>query len=131
MLALDTNILVRLVTNDDPLAAERIQVALDTELAAGRDCMVGQIVLCELVWVLHRLYGYGLLECQRTVGSLLAFAGLRFEALPAVLSAYKAWEKQGGDWADHLIGAQMQALGCNVVLTLDKAASRSATHRLI
>ena len=131
MLALDTNILVRLVTNDDPLAAERIQLALDAELAAGRDCMVGQIVLCELVWVLHRLYGYGLLECQRTVGSLLAFAGLRFEALPVVLSAYKAWEKQGGDWADHLIGAQMQALGCSVVLTLDKVASRSPTHRII
>ena len=129
MLALDTDILVRLVTNDDPAAAERIQLALDTELAAGRDCMVGQIVLCELVWVLHRLYGYSLQDCQRTVGSLLAFAGLRFEALPVVLTAYKAWKKQGGDWADHLIGAQMQGQGCSVVLTLDKAASRSVTHR--
>ena len=131
MLALDTNILVRLVTNDDSVAAERIQVALDAELAAGRECMVGQIVLCELVWVLQRLYGYSLQQCQRTVGSLLEFAGLRFEALPVVLSAYKAWQKHGGDWADHLIGAQMQALGCSVVLTLDKAASRSATHRII
>ena len=131
MLALDTNILVRLVTNDDPIAAERIQVALDAELAAGRECMVGQIILCELVWVLQRLYGYSLQQCQRTVGSLLEFAGLRFEALPVVLSAYKAWQKHGGDWADHLIGAQMQALGCSVVLTLDKAASRSATHRII
>ena len=131
MLALDTNILVRLVTNDDPVAAERIQVALDAELAAGRECMVGQIILCELVWVLQRLYGYSLQQCQRTVGSLLEFAGLRFEALPVVLSAYKAWQKHGGDWADHLIGAQMQALGCSVVLTLDKAASRTATHRII
>ena len=71
MLALDTNILVQLVTNGDPADAERIQVALDTELAARRDCMVGQIVLYELVSVLHRLYGYGLLGCPRTVGSLL------------------------------------------------------------
>ena len=131
MLALDTNILVRLVTNDDPVAAERIQFALDAELAAVRECMVGQIVLCELVWVLQRLYGYSLQECQRTVTSLLGFAGLRFEALPVVMSAYKAWEKLGGDWADHLIGAQMQAMGCTVVLTLDKAASRTATHRII
>ena len=131
MLALDTNILVRLVTNDDPVAAERIQVALDTELAAGRECMVGQIVLCELVWVLQRLYGYSLQQCQSTISSLVGFTGLRFEALPVVLSAYKAWEKHGGDWADHLIGAQMQALGCSVVLTLDKAASRTATHRII
>jgi predicted nucleic-acid-binding protein len=90
MLALDTNILVRLVTNDDLVAAQRIQLALDAELAAARECMVGHIVLCELVWVLQRLYGYSLQQCQQTVASLLGFTGLRFEALPAVLVAYKA-----------------------------------------
>lgn len=131
MLALDTNILVRLVTNDDPVAAERIQVALDAELALDSECMVGHVVLCELVWVLLRLYGYSLQQCQQTVNSLLGFAGLRFEALPAVLTAYKAWEKHGGDLADHLIGAQMQALGCDAVLTLDKASSKAATHRMV
>ena len=68
MLALDTNILVRLVTNDEPAAARRIQVSLDAELSAGRDC---------------------------------------------------------------LVGAQMQALGGDVVLTLDKAACKAVTHRLV
>jgi predicted nucleic-acid-binding protein len=131
MLALDTNILVRLVTNDDPKAAQRVQEALDAELAAERECMVGHIVLCELIWVLQRLYGYNLQQCQQTLGSLLGFAGLQFEELPVVLSAYKAWKKHGGDWADHLIGAQMKSLGCDMVLTLDKAASRAATHRMV
>jgi predicted nucleic-acid-binding protein len=131
MLALDTNILVRLVTNDDPTTAQRIQLALDAELAFERQCMVGHIVLCELVWVLQRLYGYSLTQCQQTVSSLLGFAGLRFESLPVVLAAYKAWEKQGGDWADHLIGSQMQALGCDVVLTLDKRAAKAATHQIV
>jgi predicted nucleic-acid-binding protein len=129
MLALDTNILVRLVTNDDPVAAQRIQTALDSELASHGECMVGHVVLCELVWVLQRLYGYSVQQCQQTLSSLLSFTGLRFEALPVVLAAYKAWDKHGGDWADHLIGAQMQALGCDAVLTLDKAASKAATHR--
>jgi predicted nucleic-acid-binding protein len=67
MLALDTNILVRLVTNDDPAQAQRVQDRLDIELAAGRECMVGHIVLCELTWVLGRLYGYSLNQCQQTV----------------------------------------------------------------
>ncbi len=131
MLALDTNILVRLVTNDDPLAAERVQRVLDLELAQERPSMVGHVVLCELVWVLSRLYGYSLAQCQQTIASLLDFAGLRFEALPTLLIAYEAWQQHGGDWADHLIGAQMQALGCEAVLTLDKAASRAQTHRLV
>ncbi len=129
MLALDTNILVRLVTNDDPVAAQRIQLALDAELAAGNKCMVGHIVLCELVWVLQRLYGYSLQQCQQTISSLIGFAGLQFEASSVVLVAYKAWEKHGGDWTDHLLGAQMQSLGCDAVLTLDKAASRASSHR--
>lgn len=131
MLALDTNVLVRLVTNDNPLQAQRVQEALDGELAAGRECMVGHIVMCELVWVLGRLYGYSLAQCQQTVAGLLAFAGLRFESMPAIMSAFKAWQQHGGDWADHLLGAQMQALGCDTVLTLDKRAARAATHRLV
>ena len=52
MLALDTHILVRLVRNDDPAAAQRIQLALNAELALDNKCMVGHIVLCELVWML-------------------------------------------------------------------------------
>ena len=131
MLALDTNVLVRLVTNDNPLQAQRVQEALDGELAAGRECMVGHIVMCELVWVLGRLYGYSLAQCQQTVAGLLAFAGLRFESMPAIMSAFKAWQQHGGDWADHLLGAQMQALGCDTVLTLEKRAARAATHRLV
>ena len=131
MLALDTNILVRLVTNDDPAQAQRVQEALDGELEAGRECMVAHIVLCELVWVLSRLYGYSTAQCQHTVTSLLEFVGLRFEALPTVLAAYKAWQAHGGDWANHLMGAQMQALGCDAVLTLDQRASRTQTHQLL
>jgi len=131
MLALDTNILVRLVTNDDPEQAERVQQALDAELAAGRVCMVGHVVLCELVWVLGRLYGYSMAQCQQTVAELLGFAGLRFESAPVVMAAFKSWRELGGDWADHLIGAQMQAQGCDAVLTLDRRAGRAATHRLL
>lgn len=131
MLALDTNLLVRLITNDDPVQAQRVQEALDAELTRGQECMVAHIVLCELVWVLGRLYGYTTQQCQHTIASLLGFAGLRFESLPTVLAAFKTWEKQGGDWADHLIGAHMQAHGCEAVLTLDQRASRAHTHRLL
>ena len=91
----------------------------------------GQIVLCELVWVLGRLYGYSLAQCQQTVAGLLAFAGLRFESIPVVRAAFGAWQQQGSDWADHLIGAQMQAQRCDAVLMLDKQASRAATHLLL
>jgi predicted nucleic-acid-binding protein len=131
MLALDTNILVRLLTNDNPQQAQAIQDALDIELASGRECLVGHIVLCELIWVLDRLYQYTHAQCLYTMESLLGFPGLKFESLPTVLAAFKTWQRDGGDWSDLLIGENMKALGCEAVLTLDKRASRQKTHRLL
>lgn len=131
MLALDTNLLLRLITNDDAKQALRVQKALDADLDAGRECMVGHIVLCELVWVLNKLYGYSPKQCQQAMAQVVAFPGLRFEAMPVVLAAMQAWQQHGGDLADHLLGAQMQNLGCEAVLTFDKRASKAATHRLI
>lgn len=131
MLAVDTNVLVRLITNDDPKQALRAQHALDAELEAGRECMVGHIVVCEVMWVLKGLYGYSLTQCQTTLTALLAFPGLRFESLPVLLAAAQAWQHHGGDFADHLIGAQMKSLGCESVLTFDKRASKASTHRAV
>lgn len=131
MLAVDTNVLVRLITNDDPKQALRAQHALDAELETGRECMVGHIVVCEVMCVLKGLYGYSLAQCQSTLAALLAFPGLRFEAMPVLLMAAKAWQNQAGDFADHLIGAQMQSLGCEAVLTFDKRASKAGTHRAV
>ena len=85
MMAVDTNVLVRLITHDDSKQALRAQHALDAELEAGRECMVGHIVVCEVMWVLKGLYRYSLAQCQATLAALLAFPGLRFEALPVFL----------------------------------------------
>ena len=64
MLAIDTNVLVRILTNDDATQVQRAQAELDRELDAGRNCLAGNIMLCELVWVLERLYGYSRQQSQ-------------------------------------------------------------------
>ncbi len=130
-LALDTNVLVRLLTNDEPRQALRAQQALDQAQSAGSQCWVGQVVLCELVWVLNRAYGYGLTQCQQALTAVLAFPGLRVEGLAVVLAAVKTWGEHGGDFADHLIGHQMGGLGCRAVLTFDRKAAKLPTHQAL
>lgn len=130
-LALDTNILVRLLTNDEPRQALKAQQALDLALAAGNPCWVGQGVLCELVWVLDLAYGYTRAQCQQALAAVLAFPGLRVDGLAVVRAACDTWKEHGGDFADHLIGHQMRELGCAAVLTLDRKAGRLATHRAL
>jgi predicted nucleic-acid-binding protein len=51
MLAVDTNVLVRLVTNDDPAQARRALSAIERN-----DIFVGKTVLLELEWVLRYSY---------------------------------------------------------------------------
>lgn len=130
-LALDTNVLVRLLTDDDTAQAQRAQQAIDQAAANGADLWLSTIVLCELVWVLDRAYGYTRPQCQRALSAVLGFSGFRIDQAAEVRSAYKAWQAKGGDFADHLIGHQMQALGCAAVLTFDKKAAKLATHRAV
>jgi predicted nucleic-acid-binding protein len=54
VIALDTNIIVRMIVQDDPrqaaLAEKLVQQASETEEA----CFIGDPVLCELEWVLTK-----------------------------------------------------------------------------
>ena len=58
MIGLDTNVIVRYLTQDDPiqspLASDFIEQQLDTHNLG----LISQIVLCEVAWVLGRAYNY-------------------------------------------------------------------------
>ena len=56
MIAVDTNVLVRLLI-DDPSAPEQIDLAKSL-LKKARQVFVPQIVQVEVVWVLESAYGY-------------------------------------------------------------------------
>ena len=58
MYALDTNLLVRLLTNDEPRQAAKVEAWLGEHASAKRPAYVDHVVLCELAWVLERSYGY-------------------------------------------------------------------------
>ncbi len=51
MIAIDTNILVRIVTNDDPVQAQRA-----TNILQNHAIFISKTVLLELEWVLHFSY---------------------------------------------------------------------------
>ena len=131
MIALDTNLLVRLVTDDNPAQADQVRVALDAAVADGQTLMVSNIALVELVWVLGGGYNYTKAQQMQVIEALLMFRGLSFEVRKHVVHALKAWRGGEGDFADSLMGVSMRAMGCDHVLTLDKKAARSATHQLL
>ena len=126
MRAIDTNIVVRYLTGDEPAQAARARAVV----AAGQ-VFVGATVLLESEWVLRSVYG---LAGTEVAAALRAFAGLREVTVenPVLLAEALDRAEQGMDFADALhLGA---AARCEAMLTFDRRfiqAARDAPVRVL
>ena len=118
MIALDTNILVRYLVEDDvrqsALAARFIE-------RAGVPLFVPQIVICELVWVLSFAYDVPRREIVSLLQQLRRAANIVIESADEVQRAIDAFSGQRGDFADYLIAERAMTSGCTAVATFDRA----------
>ena len=118
MRAVDTNVVVRYLTGDDPGQTARARAAVD-----ARDVFVGMTVLLESEWVLRGVYGFSRTE---VAAALRAFAGLPGVVVESPASTAEALDRaeQGMDFADALhLGA---AARCEAMLTFDRRLVASA-----
>ena len=121
MIALDTNVLVRFLVEDDA-AQSRAAAAVITR--AGRTdepLFVSDIVLCEVVWVLSASYAAPKTEIVAAIRKLLHARQLSFRASDVLVRALEAYAAGTGDFADYLVREDARATGCDSVLTFDKA----------
>lgn len=119
MIALDTNVLVRLLTRDDEAQAQRAKAAFDAHAEEG-GLFVSDIVLVELCWVLTRSYGMMRADICRAVRALLDNASITLESPKAIQDALTHFEAGGADFPDCLIVAKAQHAGCRATLSFDR-----------
>ena len=131
MIALDTNLLVRLLTNDDPRQAAKVEAWLKGNVTPKAPAYVDHVVLCELGWVLERSYGYARAEVHAALAALLGQDHLKVESPGLVRQALLLYADGPADFSDYLLAVRAQAVGYSPVLTLDKKAARTATHQLL
>jgi predicted nucleic-acid-binding protein len=131
MISLDTNVLVRLLTNDDPRQARMARKALDVALAEGQTVWVSVVVLCELVWVLQGLYKYEKKQIVSALDALLKFSGIEVQSPHLVKKTLDVLTGNVADFADILLGLLSLDAGATYVLTFDKKASKLVTHELL
>ena len=114
--SVDTNVLVRATVGDDPAQAHKaIRVLRDAELIA-----VAMPCLCELVWVLLRVYGLQASDAAAAIRALLACANVEINR-PAA-EAGLAMLEAGGDFADGVIAFEGRWLGGETFVSFDKKA---------
>ena len=120
MIGLDSNILVRYLTQDDPVQARKANQVIEDALGAGQSLYLNHVVMCELCWVLARAYDYERLELADVVEKVLTAAQFEFEDKNSLWQALAGFRQSGADFADCLIGAKNSAAGCTSTFTFDK-----------
>lgn len=130
MIGLDTNILVRFITGDDPELAVAATRLIKSRCSAESPGYVAVLVLAELVWVLRRGYRYEKAAVIRVIRKLLGAAELVVEDREMVQLALGDYESGSADFADYLIGRANRASGCLSTYTFDRQAARSRQFTL-
>jgi predicted nucleic-acid-binding protein len=123
MIGLDSNVLVRYLTQDDPAQSTRATRLIERQLSEKTPGFISLIVLVELGWVLNRLYRATGAELRQTVQDLLDTRQFVLEQRGAVIQAVKRLDA-ASDIADSLIMELARAAGCERVVTFDKSAGR-------
>jgi predicted nucleic-acid-binding protein len=119
MKGVDTNVLVRYITRDDPGHERAASRFLDSARARAEPILVNVIVLCELVWVLGRTYEYSRAEVAAVIGQVLTTEQIVVEDADLAWLALSDFKASKADFADCLIGRKNQRLGCDATVTFD------------
>lgn len=122
MIGIDTTVLVRFLTQDDPdqfAAAARL---LGQVTAAG-PAFVGREVMIETVRVLERAYGFDRMRIAQALQGLLEAEEVQVEAADAVGLALHRYGAGGPGFGDHMKQVMAQAAGCAVSYTFDRPAA--------
>lgn len=122
MIAVDTNVLVRILV-DDPGEKAQVTAARARVRQAGR-AYVPQIVQAETVWVLEAAYRvdkHGVIAALEHLRSNQAYLLQSAEAFDEALRGYRAGT---ADFADYLILAESRVARCGLA-TFDKRLAKA------
>jgi len=118
LISLDTNLLVRVITRDDPKQAEAALKRME-----GQALFLPKTALLELEWVLRHTYQLSRETIAHTFTGLLDLQQLRIEDLSSVTRAC-AWHAKGMDFADALHLASSHS--AERLITFDRRFSQQA-----
>ena len=131
MKGVDTNVLVRYLVQDDPAQGEKAAAFIESADQTGEPLLIGNVVLCELVWVLSSAYGYARTEIANVMEKILQTSNFRFESKDTIWAALEEYHVANVDLADCVIGRTHQAHGCETTVTFDSSLSKLPAFRVL
>lgn len=131
MIALDTNVLLRLLLDDDAAQSRKARHEVEAAEAAGEALMLNDIVIAEAVWTLRGKYDTSKVELLAMLRAVFDTVSFAFESRPVLISALLLYEHSTADFPDCLIAAKNAAAGCAHTLSFDRAMRGLPTVKLL
>ena len=128
MIGLDTNVLVRYVSQDDPVQSPKA-TALIESLTAEEPGFIAMVSVVELVWVLQSCYRATKSEIVAVLETLLRTRELVVERAEVMWQALRRFSGSNADFADCLIERCAHAAECEYTVTFDSKAAKTAGMR--
>ena len=130
MTGLDTNIIVRYLTQDDPVQSRKAADIIERRLSVSRPGFVSVVTMAETVWVLDRAYRFTAKEIAAAVERMLQVEVLLIQHEQEVFTAMVALKQGRSSFSDALIAELGAHEGCLHTLTFDQKALRLPRFRL-
>ncbi|NMM26228.1 MAG: type II toxin-antitoxin system VapC family toxin [Glaciimonas sp.] len=124
MIAIDTNVLVRFIAQDDPKQSP-VATAFINELDSEAPGFVTLVSLVELVWVMQSCYDATKPEIVAIMEMLMRTQELIIENAETAIKALSLFAKSKADFADCLIERSANNAGCNYTVTFDDKSAKT------
>lgn len=130
MIGLDTNILVRYLTQDDAAQAKKASALIESFSAEAPGC-IALVSVVELVWVLQGCYHSDKDDLIKVLDTLLRTKSLVVQHADVMWQALRRYASTNADFADCLIERLNHAAGCDHTATFDRNAAKSSGMLLL
>ena len=130
MIGLDTNVLVRYVSQDDAKQSPKASRLIES-LTVDSPGYVSLVSVVELVWVLAGCYALSKDEICEVLDTLLRTKELVVANADIVWKALRLFKSGKADFADCLIELSAQEAGCSYTATFDRDAAKHCGMKLI
>jgi predicted nucleic-acid-binding protein len=123
MIGLDSNVILRAITGDDP-AQSRVARRLLDSLSSGSPGVINSVVLVEVAWTLRARHKYPKREILKHIENFMVSSAYHVTDRDAVSEALEVSSRHPIEFADALIGEINRLVGCTTTVTFDEGASQ-------
>jgi len=131
MIGVDTNLLVRILVEDDTEQLRRARSLLDGAAERSEIAFVGDIVLAELEWVLEDAYKVPRARILQALQGLVGSRRFEFDDRRRVVEALELYQNGKAELSDYLIGLSGSQHGASTTYTFARDLRDDARFTLL